>query len=198
MKVHTCAVVAGSDDCWPIARRSAEGSKKNDCASFLAERTPTLWALWVATVLTTIAFPALPCSRGLWRAKALAAESAERAVTVTVAPITVREAQRTVGAVGSFFGFDEVTVSAEVTGHVARILHDVGDIVQPGDVLLEIDPVDYELALEETLRSLQLDVARIVMPVPPDEAFEPAPAQAILRHRSGAAAAGRPCPQDGR
>ncbi len=82
---------------------------------------------------------------------------------------------------GSFFGFDEVTVSAEVTGHVARILHDVGDIVQPGDVLLEIDPVDYQLALEETLRSLQLDVARLVMPVPPDEAFEPAPAQAILR-----------------
>ena len=55
---------------------------------------------------------------------------------------------------GSFFGYDEITVTAEVTGRVAKVYHDVGDIVRPGDVLMELDKTDLELDLEQTRRVL--------------------------------------------
>ena len=56
---------------------------------------------------------------------------------------------------------------------MVSILHDVGDVVQPGDVLLEIDPTDYELDFQQNLRAMQLDVARIITPLPPERDFEP-------------------------
>ena len=51
--------------------------------------------------------------------------------------------QRTVDVVGSFEGFEELTVTPKVDGRVIRINFDKGDIVRPGDVLIEIDPTDY-------------------------------------------------------
>jgi multidrug efflux pump subunit AcrA (membrane-fusion protein) len=102
-------------------------------------------------------------------------------VSVTVAPIVARKVQRSVQAVGTFNGFDEVTVMAEVPGRVAKVFHEVGDVVRPGDVLLEIDPTDYELAVEETRRALELEASRIGLPVPSDENFNPERILAILR-----------------
>ncbi len=98
---------------------------------------------------------------------------AERIVAVTASPISLREVQRSVGAVGTFFGFDEVTVTAEVSGRVIQVFHDVGQTVQPGDVLLQIDPTDYELAVEETRRAIELEATRIGLAdhVPADKDF---------------------------
>ncbi len=80
--------------------------------------------------------------------------------------ITLRPVQRSVSAVGSFLGFDEITVMAEVTGQVAKVFHDVGDIVKPGDVLMELDTIDLELELEQTRRALELEVVRLGIQVP--------------------------------
>lgn len=106
---------------------------------------------------------------------------ARKAVPVEVAGVTVRPIQRTVQIVGSFEGYDEVTVTAEVSGRVVAIFKDVADVVKPGDVLLKIDPLDYQLALEETKRALELDAARIGLPVPPDADFVPEKILAVLR-----------------
>ncbi len=103
-----------------------------------------------------------------------------RAASVTVAKVKVREVPRKVGVVGTFFGYDEVTVHAEVAGRVVRVHHDVGDTVRPGDPLLEIDRTDYELGLEETKRALELEAARIGLPIPPPEKFNPDAILAIL------------------
>ncbi len=98
----------------------------------------------------------------------------DRAIALEGERITLRPVQRSVGAVGSFFGYDEVTVTAEVTGRVAKVFHDVGDIVRPGDVLMELDTTDFELELEQTRRALELEVIRLGVKVPaeplsPDE-----------------------------
>jgi len=108
-------------------------------------------------------------------APAATASAAERTVAVTTVPIGLREVQRSVGAVGTFFGFDEVTVTAEVSGRVVQIFHEVGQIVQPGDVLLQIDPVDYELAVELTRREIELEATRLGLRehVPADKDFNP-------------------------
>lgn len=116
-------------------------------------------------VLRTMPDGALPRKSGT--------ATAAPAVSVTVAPVAVRPIQRTVNVVGSFAGYAEVTVMAEVSGRVVRIRHDVGDLVRPGDVLLEIDPSDYQLAVEETRRSLELEATRVGLPIPPEEDFNP-------------------------
>jgi multidrug efflux pump subunit AcrA (membrane-fusion protein) len=107
-----------------------------------------------------------------------AGESAEKAppaqpsaVPVTLARIVPRKVQRSVQVVGTFSGYDEVTVMAEVSGRVAKVSHEVGDVVRPGDVLLELDPTDYELAVEEMRRALELEAARIGIPPPPEAEF---------------------------
>jgi multidrug efflux pump subunit AcrA (membrane-fusion protein) len=106
-----------------------------------------------------------PAESGATRPEAAAPSASsggsERAVAVSAVPLTVRQVQRSVNAVGSFFGFDEVTVPAEVSGIVSKIYHDVGDVVRPGDVLMEIDPTDHQLAVDETRRMLELEATRL-------------------------------------
>ncbi len=97
-----------------------------------------------------------------------AAVRPERAITLEGERIAIRRVQRSVGAVGSFSGYDEVTVAAEVSGRVAKVCHDVGDIVSPGDVLMELDKTDFELELEQTRRSLELELVRLGAKIPPD------------------------------
>lgn len=104
------------------------------------------------------------------------------AVPVTLAPIVPRKVQRSVQVVGTFSGYDEVTVMAEVSGRVATVLHEVGDVVRPGDVLLEIDPTDYELAVEEMRRALELEAARVGIPPPPEAEFQAEKILAKLRN----------------
>lgn len=71
------------------------------------------------------------------------------AVPVTIAKVEIQSIQRTVDVVGSFEGYEELSVTPKVDGRVIRVHCDVGDIVRPGDVLIEIDPTDYKLAVEE-------------------------------------------------
>jgi RND family efflux transporter MFP subunit len=82
-------------------------------------------------------------------------------VVVTTEPVTARAVRRTVTAVGSLYGRDEVALTPKVEGRVAKIYHDVGDVVWPGDVLLELDPVDYRLAVAELRRALELELTKL-------------------------------------
>lgn len=95
-------------------------------------------------------------------ASAKTAETTEQSpVMVTVAKVTEQSIQRTVDAVGSFQGLEEVTVTPKVTGRVIKICHDRQDIVYTGDVLLEIDPTDYKLAVEEASKAMYSELAKI-------------------------------------
>ncbi len=113
------------------------------------------------------------------------AEVEPQPLHVTVAPVTPRAVQRRVEAVGTLHGFEEVAISAAVGGRVRRIAHDVADRVQPGDLLLEIDPTDYELAVRQAEKGLQVELARLGLAALPSSDFEltslPAVVQARLR-----------------
>jgi multidrug efflux pump subunit AcrA (membrane-fusion protein) len=71
-----------------------------------------------------------------------------RSVPVTVAPLQRRTVERTVEVVGSLRGWEQVTVGSKRSGRVIRVLHDIGDQVQPDEPLLELDPVDARLAYD--------------------------------------------------
>lgn len=103
------------------------------------------------------------------------------AVAVAVEPVTVRPVHRAVGVVGSLYGRDEVALTPKVEGRVLRIHRDVGDIVKPGELLLEIDPTDYQLAVTEARRSLDLELARLGLKEPPAADFDVRTMPAVTR-----------------
>jgi multidrug efflux pump subunit AcrA (membrane-fusion protein) len=64
---------------------------------------------------------------------------------------------------------EEVTITPKVTGRVVKIYYDVQDAVPPGKVLLEIDPTDYQLAVEEARRGLASELAKLGLTEVPKE-----------------------------
>jgi multidrug efflux pump subunit AcrA (membrane-fusion protein) len=106
---------------------------------------------------------------------------APQAVTVTVVPVTPRPVRRTVQIVGTFYGHDEVTITPKVEGRVARIYHDVGDVVKPGDVLLEVEDIDYRLAVAEAQRALELELAKLGLKELPAKDFDVARVPTVVR-----------------
>lgn len=81
-------------------------------------------------------------------------------VPVTVDRMVVRDIERSIEAVGNLHGYDELTLKTKVSGRVAKIHHDFADKVKPGELLLEIDPTDATLAVEQSKRSLNSELAK--------------------------------------
>jgi len=75
--------------------------------------------------------------------------------SITVAPVEARTVQRTVETTGSLLASEEVVLNTPVQGTVARLLVDLGDRVQPGQILAELDKREFTLAVEQTQAALQ-------------------------------------------
>ena len=88
------------------------------------------------------------------------ADTTSDAVPVTTTRIARRQVQRSIDAVGNLHGYDELTLKTKVSGRVSRILHDFADRVEPGALLLELDPTDAQLAVEQAKRSLNSELAK--------------------------------------
>ncbi|MBX7071710.1 MAG: efflux RND transporter periplasmic adaptor subunit [Pirellulales bacterium] len=136
-------------------------------------RLTALWAL-IATCVG--------CSHSHTDAPAQSKAAAEPApVVVTTANVEERSVQRTVGAVGTLLGYEEVTLTPKVEGRVTRLHHDVGDRVRPGELLIELDATDFELAVDEAQRALELELARLGLKQPPDDTFDVAQLPSVVR-----------------
>ena len=127
---------------------------------------------------------ALPACTPKPTAATTAAESP--AVTITTATVQTRSVQRFVAAVGSLTGYDEVTLSPKVDGRVLKVHRDVGDRVFPGDVVLELDPVDLHLEVDSARRALESELAKLGLAAlpKPDAAgsgFRPEDVPAVAR-----------------
>jgi multidrug efflux pump subunit AcrA (membrane-fusion protein) len=111
------------------------------------------------------------------------AGSTPRAVAVTVAPVTPRPIKRQVQVVGTLHGVEEFEMAAKVDGRIVRLLHDVGDVVHPGDLLLEVDPTDLRLTTTEVMRSLELELARLGLSAVPARGFDIGTVPGVARAR---------------
>lgn len=92
---------------------------------------------------------------------AAAPEAPVAVETITVSSEPVR---REVEIVGTLAGDQEVTVSSRVSGSVKAIRADLGDNVMAGQLLLEIDPTEYELAVARQHAALQEVLAQLGIP----------------------------------
>jgi membrane fusion protein (multidrug efflux system) len=81
--------------------------------------------------------------------EAVAAESKQSAVPVTVAQVVTRPAVRVVNFVGTLYGFEEVTLSSQVEGQIESLRGDLGDRVERGQVLAQVDDDQLRARLRE-------------------------------------------------
>ena len=148
-------------------------------------RRPTLTPRRLLCLALPLACTALlaACSKREEGGSSQADAAAREPVPVTVRPVTVRTAQRTVEVTGTLFGEEEVTISNKVPGKVIAVYKDVGDRVAPGAELAQLLRNDYELALNQRRSALAEVLARLgVQDVPPEE-FDPAKLPAVARAR---------------
>ena len=75
--------------------------------------------------------------------------SADAALQITVAPVTLRPTKRLLKFVGTLFGNEEVTLSSQVDGQVTAVHADLGDQVRADQVLLDIDDGSMRAQLRE-------------------------------------------------
>jgi len=83
--------------------------------------------------------------------------------------------------VGSLYGKDEVTITPKVEGRILKIHHDVGDVVRPGELLLELDPTDYQLAVAEARRALELELSKLGLKELPRGRYDVAALPSVIR-----------------
>jgi membrane fusion protein (multidrug efflux system) len=94
---------------------------------------------------------------------ALAAAATPAAVPVTVAVVTVRPSARLVNFVGTLYGNEDVTLSSQVEGQIKSLSADLGDHVEAGQVLAQIEDDQWRARLREaeaTLAKARADEAR--------------------------------------
>ncbi|MBL9091196.1 MAG: efflux RND transporter periplasmic adaptor subunit [Planctomycetaceae bacterium] len=124
-----------------------------------------------------------PDATAVEHAAAPAATKPTEAIAVTVAQAAARPVERRVRAVGTLNSYEDVEIGPLVDGQVRRILHDVGDVVPPGEPLLEIADDDFRLMVQEMGRALELELAKLGLGTPPDASFDVESLPAVLRAR---------------
>ena len=88
------------------------------------------------------------------------------AKAVKVEAVGQETVTRSVEVVGTLAAVDEVTVSSEADGIVSKILHDLGDRVRAGDVMVELDREKAQYNLEQQRAALARALAQYGAPDP--------------------------------
>ncbi|MFL5342934.1 MAG: efflux RND transporter periplasmic adaptor subunit [Gemmataceae bacterium] len=123
-------------------------------------------------------------SREGWSEANVAAPHAGPAVMVTAESVTHRRVQRSVEAVGTLWGYEAVTIGAKVNGRVLRIRHDVADRVAPDEILLEIEPTDFQLSERQSEKALQVELAKLGLDKPPDATFDVSKVPSVVQAKA--------------
>ncbi len=93
-------------------------------------------------------------------------------VAVTVAATEQRSVRRTIAVTGSLSPAEDFRLSVKVDGRVLRTNYDVGDLVIPGAVLLELESTDYEKSVALERQTLEVDLARLGLKTLPTDKFD--------------------------
>ncbi len=84
---------------------------------------------------------------------------------VQTARVAERRIERTVIGLGSLMAFEQATLSAKVAGRVQQIRVDIGSRVRRGDTLATMDPIDYELKVQQASAAVSQARAALGLPL---------------------------------
>lgn len=107
--------------------------------------------------------------------------AAAEPTAVTVAPIVRQSLDRTVDFVGTLYGDEEATISAKVAGRITEIDKDIGDRVEAGGKLAQIDPTDYKLVVSQREMALREALAKLGLSKLPSDDFDPSNVATVQR-----------------
>lgn len=120
-------------------------------------------------------------------ASGAAAPRAEPAgLSVSLAPVLIQPAERSIEVTGALFGEEEATISSKLKGRVVAIARDVGDAVEAGGPLAQIERLDYELELAEREAAVQSSLARLGLDRKPEGDFDASAVPTVRRARAEA------------
>src|SRR5262245_38076649 len=117
--------------------------------------TSTLYSVLAVAALSAVTSSG--CSSGN-KAQATAAEDKTR--TIKTEPVKAESIRRNVDVVGTLAAEDQVTISAEASGSVSRILVDLGDRVVAGQVLVELDREKLQYNADEQKAAVERALAK--------------------------------------
>lgn len=143
-----------------------------------------LWCLVVkpgiaCALLAVIALP-LGCGK---KSDGSAQNQAPEAIAISLAPSHLQSVQRTIDVVGTLYGDEEAQLSAKVAGRVTKLFADVGDRIDAGATLAQVDPMDYELARQASLTALQQALAKLGLSDLPGDKFDPNTVPTVVQAR---------------
>jgi membrane fusion protein, multidrug efflux system len=94
-------------------------------------------------------------------AAANAQKSVRNAVRVTIAPVEKSDFPVYLTGLGTVQGFNTVLVRSRVDGQIDKIAFKEGQLVNQGDLLVEIDPRPYQAALDQAKAKKEQDEANL-------------------------------------
>jgi len=113
-----------------------------------ASHRPGLWAHWLLLAVFSLLMP-------------LATANAQTSQAVTAQPLAELLIERQLRAPARIVPNNQSVISSEVSATVQTIQADVGLAIKAGDTLLQLDPVDYQLAADLAAANLNASSARI-------------------------------------
>lgn len=84
---------------------------------------------------------------------------------VAAAPAESRPMERALSVIGSLAAIDQATLSVKVSGRLQTLSVDLGSRVRKGELVAQIEPVDYELKLKTAEALLAQARARLGLPL---------------------------------
>ncbi|QDU25685.1 Multidrug resistance protein MdtA precursor [Anatilimnocola aggregata] len=136
-----------------------------------------------AAAAVALAIPLVGCGSHGAKPEPTAVAAPPKPVIVTVAALETRSVQRRITAVGTLHGLERIQISAKVPGRIEKVLVDVGDRIKPGAVLVELDPTDFKLALDEAQRSLEKELSKLGLTEMPKGQFDAEQLPSMIRGR---------------
>lgn len=89
------------------------------------------------------------------------AAKAEGPLAVRTAVAKAREVQRIVESVGTFYPMEEAIISAEIEGRAEEVRHDLGDLVNAGEVLVRINDEEQRYQVAQSEAQLRQSLERL-------------------------------------
>lgn len=85
----------------------------------------------------------------------------DKTVPVTVAKATLQEVPISIKSIGNVLSYSVVNVIPQVGGQLKKVYFQQGQAVRKGDLLFEIDPIQYDAAYKQALGNVARDKAQI-------------------------------------